>query len=512
MTVTDTRSPATGLGSRDTGGGDAETVDTLIVGTGFAGIGAAVRLLQSKRTDFVVLERASDVGGTWRDNTYPGCRCDVPSHLYSFSFAPNPYWSETFSPQPEIFAYLRKVATDFGVIPHIRWNHEVSDATWSPEDERWIVTTSGGRFRAKFLILGTGALVEPLIPDLPGLGDFEGKVMHSARWDNAYDLTGKRVAVIGTGASSIQIVPSIQPQVRELTLFQRTPAWIVPHPGRSVRRWEQRLFAALPVSQRLARAGVYFSRELAVLAFVKYPKLMKAGAKQAAKHLESQVPDVELRRKLTPHYEMGCKRVLPSNEFYPALSKPNVHLVTEAVTGVDRTGVVTADGMHHDVDVVVFGTGFHVTDNPMAQLVHGRDGHTLSEIYEGDLSAYLGTSIPYFPNMVMMTGPNTGLGHSSMVFMIESQLNYVLEGRRQLEAAGMDVYEVKEEVADRYSGDLQRALPDTVWGSGCSSWYLDKTGRNITLWPDFTFIFRKRSRKFEPNEHVIRKTKTRVNA
>ena len=511
MTTTETHSPATGMDGSG-GGRDLVTVDTLIVGTGFAGIGAAVRLLQSGRTDFIVLERSSDVGGTWRDNTYPGCRCDVPSHLYSFSFAPNPYWSETFSPQPEIFAYLRKVATDFGVLPHIRWNHEVSDASWSVDQERWIVTTSGGRFCAKFLILGTGALVEPLIPDLPGLSDFGGKVMHSARWDGSYDLAGKRVAVIGTGASSIQIVPAIQPRVADLTLFQRTPAWIVPHPGRSVTRWEQRLFKAVPASQRLARGAVYFSRELAVLAFVKYPKLMKAGAKQATKHLESQVPDPELRRQLTPHYEMGCKRVLPSNEFYPALSKPNVHLVTEAITSLDRNGVVTADGTHHDVDVVILGTGFHVTDNPMARLVHGREGHTLSEIYDGDLSAYLGTSIPYFPNMVMMTGPNTGLGHSSMVFMIESQLNYVLEGRRQLEVQGADVYEVREEVANSYNADLQRALPDTVWGSGCSSWYLDKKGRNITLWPDFTFIFRNKSRKFDPTEHVIRKARTRVSA
>lgn len=477
----------------------------IIIGTGFAGLGAAIKLLESGRRDIVILERASDVGGTWRDNVYPGCRCDVPSHLYSFSFAPNPDWSETFSPQPEIHSYLRATAARYGVLPLVRWNHEVTDATWDDQGGRWLVTTSHGRFSAPLLIMGTGALVEPLVPDLPGLDHFDGKVMHSARWDATYDLAGKRIAVVGTGASSIQIVPSIQPAVAHLTLFQRTPAWIVPHPGRQVRPWERRLFNSLPFTQLLVRAGVYLSRELAVLAFVKHPGLMKAGARQARRHLVTQVPNPELRAKLTPHYEMGCKRVLPSNEFYPALGQPNVELETSPIVRIGTDSVTTEAGSEHHVDAIILGTGFHVTDNPMAGLVHGREGHTLSEIYEGDLPTYLGTTIPFFPNLMMMTGPNTGLGHSSMVFMIESQLNYALDALRHLDAEGYEVFEVRPEVAAAYSDALQDEMPGTVWGSGCSSWYLDSRGRNITLWPGFTFSYRRRARRFAPTDHVMRR-------
>jgi cation diffusion facilitator CzcD-associated flavoprotein CzcO len=266
---------------------------------------------------------------------------------------------------------------------------------------------------------------------------------------------------------------------------------------------QKRLFKALPFTQRAVRWAVYLARELMVLAFVKYPKLMKAGERQARRHLETQVADPGLRAKLTPHYDMGCKRVLPSNDFYPAVAKPNVNLITDAITSISRDAVVTADGTQYPVDAIIFGTGFHVTDNPMTRLVHGRDGHSLSEIFDGDLPAYLGTTIPHFPNLIMMTGPNTGLGHTSMVFMIESQLNYVCDALRRLDASGMDILEVRPEVATAYNAELQNRLPNTVWGSGCASWYLDKRGRNITLWPGFTFAYHRRTRRMDPSAHVL---------
>jgi cation diffusion facilitator CzcD-associated flavoprotein CzcO len=485
---------------------------TIIIGAGFSGIGAAIKLLEEGERDFIVLDRGTDVGGTWRDNTYPGCRCDIPSHLYSFSFAPNPDWSETFSPQPEIWAYLRRTASERGVTPHVRGGHELIDATWDDADAVWTVTTSGGSFTSRYLILAIGALVEPSMPDIPGLEAFTGKVMHSARWDGGYDLTGKRVAVVGTGASAIQIVPNIQPVVSHLDVFQRTPAWIVPHPGRPVRPWERRLYRALPWAQRLVRAKEYAEHELTALAFVKYPQLMKGGRRLALRHLESQVADPSLRRKLTPHYEMGCKRVLPSNDFYPALTKANVDLITSPIVSATPAGLVTADGAEHRLDTIVFGTGFHVTDNPTARLVHGREGHRLSEVFEAStatLGAYLGTTVPYFPNMFMMTGPNTGLGHNSMVYMIESQLQYVMDAFRKLRRTAMDVFEVRPEVAEAYNADLQAALPGTVWASGCKSWYLDASGRNITLWPRFTFQYRARTRRFALGDYLLRRAPVR---
>jgi cation diffusion facilitator CzcD-associated flavoprotein CzcO len=476
----------------------------VIVGAGFSGLGAAIKLLERGEHDFVVLDRGADVGGTWRDNTYPGCRCDIPSHLYSFSFAPNPDWSETFSPQPEIWAYLRRTAHAYRVDAHVRGGHELLDATW--DGGRWTVTTSQGTYRAQFLILAIGALVEPSVPDIPGLETFAGKVMHSARWDNAYSVAGRRVAVVGTGASAIQIVPNIAPVVDHLSVFQRTPAWVVPHPGRHIRPWERRLYRRLPWVQKLVRAKDYATHELMAVAFVKRPRLMKAASRLALRHLEAQVPDPELRRRLTPHYEMGCKRVLPSNDFYPALTRGNVALVTSGIERVSAGAIVTADGAEHPVDTIVFGTGFHVTDNPTARLVHGREGHTLSEVFEStELGAYLGTTIPYFPNLFMMTGPNTGLGHNSMVYMIESQLNYVLDAFRQLERVGMDVFEVRAEVADAYNRALAAAQPGTVWSSGCRSWYLDRHGRNITLWPGFTFSYRARTRRFAAGDYRLAK-------
>ncbi|NEA31133.1 NAD(P)/FAD-dependent oxidoreductase [Streptomyces sp. SID13031] len=475
----------------------------VVIGTGFAGIGMAVRLKQAGYHDFVVLERADDVGGTWRDNTYPGCRCDVPSHLYSFSFAPNPDWSRTFSPQPEIEAYLQKVTDGFRVRPHIRFGHAVESAHW--QGDHWLIHTSQGDFTAEVLLSGMGPLAEPSIPKLPGIESFEGEVFHSAQWNHDLDLSGRKVAVIGTGASAIQFVPAIQPDVEELHLFQRTPPWLMPRPDRKITALERRIYRAFPLAQKAARAAVYWSRESTVLAFAKLPRLMKLGQRVAERHLREQVRDPELRAKLTPDFTLGCKRVLLSADYYPAVAQPNVDVVTDAITEVTPTGIVTDDGVKHEVDTIIYGTGFRVTDLPVMDMLHGRDGKTLREAWVNGMEAHLGTAIAGFPNFFLLIGPNTGLGHSSMVFMIESQVAYILDALRTMDADGLREVEVRPEVQREFVDGVRSSMRNTIWTrGGCTSWYLDSEGRNTTLWPSFTFKFRQLTRRFDPSQYSTR--------
>jgi len=469
----------------------------LIIGTGFAGLGMAVRLRQAGIDDIVVLERAGEVGGTWRDNTYPGAACDVPSHLYSFSFAPNPDWSRSFSPQAEIQEYLRRVATDFGVRPHIRFGHEVLEAGWDETERRWRVRTDAGDFEADILISATGALSDPAVPALPGLDRFAGTVFHSARWRHDHDLTGRKVAVVGTGASAIQFVPRIQPAAGQLTVFQRTPPWILPRWDRPFRPAERWAFRHLPLTQRLARAGIYWGREQMVAGFVVAPNLMRAAERLARRHLERSVPDPALRARLTPDYRMGCKRILISNDYLPALGRPNVALVPAGLAEVRERSVVAADGSEHEADTIIFGTGFHVTDIPVADRITGRGGVTLKERWRDGMRAYKGTAVPGFPNLFLLVGPNTGLGHSSQVFMIESQIAYVADAVRRLDRTG-GVVEVAEEAETAWDRDVQRAMGRTVWTTGgCASWYLDERGRNTTLWPGSTWRFRRLTARFD---------------
>jgi cation diffusion facilitator CzcD-associated flavoprotein CzcO len=450
-----------------------------------------------------VLERADEVGGTWTANTYPGCACDVPSHLYSFSFAPNPDWSHTYSRQPEIQAYLRRCADEFGVRPHVRFRHEVTDAAWDDAEQRWELVTSGGRFRARALVAGMGPLTEPKIPDIPGLDAFEGATFHSARWDHDFDLRGKRVASIGTGASAIQYVPAIQRDVERLHVFQRTPPWIFPHTNRRTSARERRLYRALPAVQRLVRAGVYASRETFVLGFVKDPRLMKIAEVIARVHMRRQIDDPELLAKVTPDYTIGCKRILPSNKWYRALGKPNVELVTAGVSEVRRSSVVDVDGVEREVDAIVFGTGFQVTDMPAGKRLRGRGGQLLDDSWHGSPRALLGTAMPGFPNFFMLLGPNTGLGHSSMVYMIESQINYVIDALRVMDERGIATVDARPEAVERYNEALDARMDTTVWNTGCASWYLDDTGRNATLWPDWTWRFRQRTARFDATDYEL---------
>ncbi len=478
-------------------------VRVAILGTGFAGLGMAIQLKRHGYSDFVVLEKASEIGGTWRDNTYPGCACDVQSHLYSFSFAPNPQWSHTFSPQSEIREYLRSCIDRFSIRPYIQWNCELQEASWNEDDLCWHISTSRGQLLANILILGNGPLNEPSLPSIPGIEQFEGVLFHSSRWQHDYDLTNKRVAVIGTGASTIQFVPRIQPQVRSLTLFQRTPPWIVPRLDAPITNWKRKLFRMLPFTQRLVRWLMYWQRELTVLGFIYRPSLLEAGMKIAREHLAAQVVDPALRAKLTPHYTMGCKRILLSDDFYPALTQPNVEVVTDRIREVRRQSVVTEDGREYDVDALICGTGFHVTDTQFAQRIHGRNGQSLADAWREGPHAYYGAAVTGFPNMFLLIGPNTGLGHNSMVFMIESQLRYILDCLHIMEKQHLQAVEIQPERERAYNKEMQRRMRGTVWTSGCASWYLDARGQNTTLWPSFTFEFWYRTRRFDARHYRL---------
>jgi cation diffusion facilitator CzcD-associated flavoprotein CzcO len=474
-----------------------------IVGSGFSGIAMAIRLLDEGETDFVLLERAGEIGGTWRDNTYPGCRCDVPSHLYSFSFAPNPNWSSTFSPQPEILAYLRDVAARFGVLDHVRFATELESAEWDEAAARWRLETSQGPISAELLIAAQGPLSDPLVPDLPGLDSFEGTTFHSADWDHDHRLDGERVAVIGTGASAIQFVPKIQPLVDKLHVFQRTPPWIMPHPNRPMKTWEQRLYRRLPLAQLAMRAGIYWARETFVLQF-RNRRMRRLGTKMALRQLREQVPDPQLRERLTPSYELGCKRILPTDEWYPTLMAPNVELVAGGVREVRPHSVVSADGSEREVDTIIFGTGFHVTDIPLAGRLRGRDGRTLAETWDGSPSAYKGAAVAGFPNLFFLVGPNTGLGHNSIVFMIESQVSYVAGALAAMRRRGASVVDVRPEAQAAYNAQIDALTQGTVWVSGgCASYYIDRNGRNSTIWPTFTWPFRQRTREFDEAAYAL---------
>ncbi len=477
----------------------------VIIGSGFAGLGMAIRLKQSGFHDFTVLEKSDALGGTWHDNTYPGCACDVPSHMYSFSFELNPGWSRMFAPQPEIRAYMEQTADKYRVRDHIRFGARVDSMEYDDEARRWNVTlTDGTVLTPRAIVSGIGALHVPSFPDLPGMERFQGTAFHSAEWDHGYDLTGKRVAVIGTGASAIQFVPKVAKRARELVVFQRTPPWIQPKPDVSIPAPVRKAFEKVPGAARAFRNGIYWALEARAVGFTVDPRLSGPQERIARRHIEKQIADPELRAKVTPDYTIGCKRILLSNDYYPALARPNVHVETSGVAEVRENSIVTADGREYEVDCIIYGTGFKVVDALNDLRVTGRDGTKLQEIWADGIEAHRGTTIPGMPNFFMLLGPNTGLGHNSVVFMIEVQIQHVLSCLRLLQDAGGEVIEPRPEAARRFNDRLQRRLRRAVWNEGgCNSWYLDDKGVNRTLWPGFTFEFWAGSRKADPAEYIV---------
>jgi cation diffusion facilitator CzcD-associated flavoprotein CzcO len=482
-------------------------VEIAIIGSGFSGLGTAIALAhEGHGDDLILLERRSSVGGTWYDNSYPGCRCDVPSNLYSFSFAPNPNWSETYSAQPEIERYLQATARRYNVQGKIAFDAAVEEARWDAEVGRWRIRTSRGDLTATFLIMGGGLLSEPHVPEIPGAESFNGTAFHSAQWNHAHDLTGRRVAVIGTGASVIQFLPTVQRAAGHVTLFQRTPPWVFPHRNRPTRRFERTAFKALPLTQRISRTRIYWMNEalLGSMLIKNSPRLQNLE-KLGKRFLELQVHDPELRAKLTPTYTPGCKRLLLSDDYYPALQRPNVTLETEKIIEVQPDSIVTADGTLHKVDTIIYGTGFLVTRNTMADKIVGVDGNTLHEHWGASgMQAYCGTTVPGFPNYFALAGPNTGIGHTSLVVMIEAQVAHIVGALQATRVRHAKSVEVRPDVFARWNTEIQEKATATVWNSGgCSSWYLDEHGRNTTLWPDFTFRFIRRTRTFDAADYAF---------
>jgi cation diffusion facilitator CzcD-associated flavoprotein CzcO len=470
--------------------------DVVIVGAGFAGIGAGIRLKRRGIHSFLILERAEEVGGTWRDNDYPGVACDVPSHLYSFSFRPNPDWSSVFSPGDEIQRYLVESAHDEGLAEHLRFGTNLLDASW--RDGLWHLTTSAGALTAGAVIMACGRLSEPRIPQVPGIGGFTGELFHSARWRHDVDLTGKRVAVVGSGASAIQIVPRLAEVAAEVVVLQRSAPYIVPRDERRYTDAERGLFRRMPDELGDYRSDLFWKAEEAFAQRSGDPASTARARQRALSHLAAQVPDPVIRELLTPDYEIGCKRVLISNDYYPSFSRANVRLERSALSGVDGGSLITANGARHEVDVAVLATGFHSAEQPYAALVHGRGGLSLAEHWADGMTAHASTVVHGFPNLFVLNGPNGGLGHNSAIYMIESQLDYVLGA---LQFAGEElVLEVSEAAELDYTATIGELAAGTVWtAGGCESWYLDpRNGRLTLLWPDFAHAFRAANGEFDP--------------
>ena len=480
-------------------------VDVCIVGSGFSGIGMAIRLKELGIANFVLLEKASEVGGTWRDNSYPGAACDVQSHLYSFSFAPNPNWSHSYSGQAEIQDYLISVTHRYGLREHCRFNTEVSHASWDEATQQWLVITPSGPLQARVLVWATGPLSQSKMPAIEGLERFQGLSVHTAGWGTGQDIAGKRVAVIGTGASAIQLIPAIAEEVKELTVFQRTPCWVVPRDDKEVPAWKKALYRALPLALKARRFRIYAFQELLAPGLLgRKSRFFALLGKLAVKQLNEQVTDEDLRAKLQPPFPIGCKRVLVSNSYYPSLQRDNVELIDAAAQSLTAKGVIDARGQEHEVDVVIFATGFEAANPAFAKDLVGRGGRLLCERWKTGMEAYLGSSVPEFPNLFFLAGPNTILGHNSVVYMIEAQLNQVGGAIQFLFSKDLGSLEVLEKVEQAWSKELAERFKGTVWTQGgCTSWYLNEQGKNTTLWPGYTLDFHRRTKHFHPGDYVV---------
>ncbi len=480
----------------------ATTPSILIIGAGFGGLGMAIRLKRAGIQSFTILEKADRVGGTWRDNTYPGAACDVQSHLYSFSFEPKSDWSRKFGLQAEILGYMQHCAAKYELEPHLRFNTEVVSAEFDPATAEWVVTTQAGDIlRAQLLITACGQLNRPAYPRLAGIENFQGKAFHSARWDHGYDLTDKSVAVIGTGASAIQFVPEIVPKVRRLKLVQRSAAWVISKPDRPFQEWEQRLFARLPLADRLYRSLIYWKNESRALAFTRFDALLDLFALEARWLARRHIKDATKRRQIIPDYKIGCKRILISNDWYPAINQEHLELITTGIDRVEADAIVTQDGQRHAVDAIIYATGFQATDFLAPMQIKGLNGQELNAAWRDGAEAYKGISVAGFPNLFMLYGPNTNLAHSSIVFMLESQVEYVMQCIEALRKPDVAYMDVKPERQQTYVQRLQQRLENSVWETGCTSWYKTASGRNTNNWPGFTFSYRLATRQLNPGDY-----------
>mgnify|MGYP003449757752 FL=1 len=476
----------------------AAPLRVLIIGAGFAGVGLAIQLQKRGIDDFLVLEKAASVGGTWRDNHYPGAACDVPSHLYSYSFEPKTDWSRKFAPQAEIVAYIQHCVDKHQLAGKIRCNTEVASAEFEQASGLWrVIGMDGEHYLAQALVSACGQLNQPAYPRIPGLESFAGEAFHSARWNHAYDLAGKRVAVIGTGASAIQFVPEIVPKVQHLTLFQRSAAYVISKPDRAYKRWELALLRRWPWLQQIDRGLKYVQHEVRALAFIHFPVLMKLFQFSFQRHLAAAIVDPERQRQLQPDYPLGCKRILISNNYFPALAQGNVEIVNQAIQSITAHGVVTADGREHPVDALIYGTGFAATDFLAPMQIKGLDGVELNQAWRDGAEAYKGISVSGFPNLFLLYGPNTNLGHNSILYMLESQFAYVLNCLGALQRQGLRYMDVKPQVQQRFNQHLQQVIRHSIWEQGCTSWYKNAAGKNTNNWPGFTFTYRQQTRHLE---------------
>ena len=472
----------------------------VIVGAGFAGIGMAIRLKQEGIHSFTIFEAGDDIGGTWRDNTYPGCACDIPSHMYSYSFELWSEWPQSYSHQPDILQYLKHCVSQHGLEEHIQYNTRVVDFQFEENTGIWHVSTQDGtQHKARAVIAGLGPLNKPSFPDIPGREKFTGPSFHSSEWRHDVELKDKRVAVIGTGASAIQIIPAIAPKVKELSVFQRTPPWVVPRHSKVYPSWLKSMFRNLPFLQRIFRWFLYAVLEFRAVGFVVTPWLMRLASLLGRYNMRKAIKDPELREKVTPKYTMGCKRVLVSDNYFPALARDNVSVIDNGVQEIRENAIVCKDGKEYPVDVLIYATGFKVYDFLGPITVTGRDRMDLRSIWRTGQKSYYGIHASGFPNFFFLVGPNTGLGHHALVFMMEVQMNHVVRCIRYMRKHHLKLLDVKESAQEAFVDRTQKRMQKTVWlQGGCQSWYLDEQGRNFTLWPGFTMEYWFQLRRFQP--------------
>ena len=483
-------------------------LDVAIVGAGFSGLGTAIRLREEGITDIAILERGDDVGGTWRDNTYPGAACDIPSNLYSFSFAQNPHWSRGYSGSAEILDYVHHLVDHFELRPLMRFRHNVKGLKFDEARGVWTINIAGKKnVYARCVVSAQGPLANPALPDIPGIDTFEGKIIHSARWDNRYDFDGKRVAVIGTGASAIQIVPELAKRVDFLKVFQRTPAWILPRLDYAAPDWNKTLFEKLPASQTAFRNALFYAHEAMATGVIWNTPVTRVLEGVAKAFLRHQVPDAWVRRQLTPEYRIGCKRLLISNDYYPALMRDNVKLYTWPIDKICEKGIRTAEGIEHQVDCIVFATGFSVPKAAAPFPITGIDGRQLDDEWARGAAAYKSVNVAGYPNLFMTLGPNSGPGHNSALSYMEPQIDYIVRGIGAILEYDLRALDVREDAQAKHNAALQKRLARTNWNSGCSSWYLTENGFNATMYPGFATQYKKQMAHFVHEDYQARRYK-----